>query len=159
MTAHNRPADAAPRDEQIASVRAFNRYYTRVLGLLEGTLLDSPATLVEARILWELRTTPACRAEDLIARLDMDRGYLSRLLASLEKRGLIVRRPSPEDARMKLLRLTPRGARLQNELDARASAQITELIGPLDAADRARLVGAMESVQALLDRARAGHER
>jgi DNA-binding MarR family transcriptional regulator len=147
---------------QVAAIRSFNRFYTRLLGLLDETLLDSPVSLTEARILWEISRSPRCRAEDLIASLGVDRGYLSRILRRLERGGLLLRSAHASDGRMRLLSLTRKGERFMHRLDAQASAQILQILAGLTAGRRARLVAAMGEIQALLSAPRlqgnaAGH--
>jgi len=134
----------------VAAVRSFNRFYTRLLGLLSETLLGSPVSLAEARILWEVARNPGCRAEDLISSLGVDRGYLSRVLRRLEREGLISRSAHASDARMRLLGLTAKGAAFIRRLDSQASDQIRQLLRGLSKARRVRLVGAMREIQVLL---------
>ncbi|HEY2242980.1 MAG TPA: MarR family transcriptional regulator, partial [Xanthobacteraceae bacterium] len=96
-------------DVRIAAVRRFNRYYTRQIGVLRKTFLDSPYSLGEARVLYEIASCRAPTASDIARRLDLDAGYLSRVLRKFERRGLIRRRTSPSDGRQSHLTLTPRG--------------------------------------------------
>jgi DNA-binding MarR family transcriptional regulator len=135
---------------QVAAVRRFNRFYTRLLGLLDEKLLASPVSLTEARILWELQRNPRCRAEDLLLLLSVDRGYMSRLLSRLERAGFLLRSAHARDGRMRLLALTPKGRSFLGRLEEQASAQVAGLLGPLTASQRKRLVQAMAEVEALL---------
>ncbi len=135
---------------QVADVRAFNRFYTRLLGLLDERLLDSPVSLTEARVLWEIRARAGIRAEDLIASLGVDRGYMSRILRRLEADGLVSRAPHGNDRRMRVLGLTRPGAAFMRKLDAQASEQIEGLMAGLSAVQQERLVRAMREIQALL---------
>lgn len=135
---------------QVADVRAFNRFYTRLLGLLDERLLDSPVSLTEARVLWEIRARTGLRAEDLIASLGVDRGYMSRILRRLESEGLVSRTPRGDDRRMRVLALTRSGAGFMRRLDAQASAQIVALMARLSGSARARVVRAMREIQELL---------
>jgi DNA-binding MarR family transcriptional regulator len=135
---------------QVAAVRRFNRFYTRLLGLLDEKLLASPVSLTEARILWELERNPRSRAEDLLARLSVDRGYMSRILSRLERAGLLSRSAHARDGRMRLLELTRKGHTFLSRLEEKASAQIVGLLAPLAPAQRKRLVQAMGEVEALL---------
>src|SRR5579872_163704 len=95
--------------ERIATVRRFNRFYTRQLGVLRKTYLDSPYSLGEARVLYEIANGNAPTASDIGRALDLDGGYLSRTLRDLEKRGLIERKTSARDARQSHLALSVRG--------------------------------------------------
>src|ERR1700751_4569729 len=93
-------------DQRIAAVRGFNRFYTRQIGVLRKTFLDSPYSLGEARVLYEIASGRSSTATAIGRALDLDAGYLSRVLRNFEKRGLIVRKSSPSDARQSHLALT-----------------------------------------------------
>jgi len=153
----------SPREElAVSAVRSFNRFYTRLLGLLQETLLSSPVSLTEARVLWEISHSPRIRAEDLISALGVDRGYLSRILRHLERERLVSRVAHARDGRMRLLSLTQKGRAFMRRLDAQASGQIRALLGGLSQVQRTRLVGAMRDIEALLTAPRlharaAGH--
>src|ERR1700740_1803083 len=105
---------------QIAAVRRFNRYYTRQIGVLRKAFLDSPYSLAEARVLYEIASQGSPTASDIARRLDLDAGYLSRVLRNFEKRGLIRRHISPKDGRQSHLTLTPHGRKSFVPLDARS---------------------------------------
>lgn len=143
----------------VAAVRGFNRFYTRLLGLLDEKLLASPVSLTEARILWELERNPHSRAEDLLARLSVDRGYMSRILARLERAGFLSRTVHARDGRIRLLDLTLRGHAFLSGLEEKASAQIAGLLEPLAPAQRKRLAQAMAEVEALLSDSRGSQSR
>src|SRR5215469_16688936 len=96
-------------EARIADVRRFNRYYTRQIGVLRKTFLDSPYSLGEARVLYEIASHPAPTASEIARSLDLDAGYLSRVLRNFERRGLIRKRASPKDGRQSHLTLTSRG--------------------------------------------------
>src|SRR5207247_6452642 len=96
-------------DEQVAAVRAFNRHYTAAMGLLREGLLHSPYSLTEARVIFELAQREQTEVSELRRTLDVDAGYLSRLLARLEASGLVERERSPRDGRRQLTRLTDDG--------------------------------------------------
>src|SRR5437867_7869101 len=95
--------------ERVAAVRAFNRFYTRVIGLLGEGLLHTPHSLAEARVLYELAQADAVDVRELREALAIDAGYLSRILARLEAKGLLRRAPSADDRRRRVARLTRRG--------------------------------------------------
>jgi DNA-binding MarR family transcriptional regulator len=107
---------------RIAAVREFNRFYTRKLGMLNNGLLGTEHPLPEARILYELGQRPETPVQDLKAELDLDAGYLSRLLTSLETQGLLRRQRSTEDARRQDAALTEAGRRAFEEHDRRSRA-------------------------------------
>lgn len=138
--------------ETIPVFRRFNRFYTRLLGLFNKRLLDGPLTLTEARALYEITAEPGTTATALSARLGLDRGQLSRVIAALIKAGLIQRSGSPGGRRALPLRPTKEGARLMAELEAMADRQAAALIGSLGPHQCARLTRALEEVRALLDK-------
>jgi DNA-binding MarR family transcriptional regulator/GNAT superfamily N-acetyltransferase len=138
-------------DETVAGVREFNRFYTRVIGLLQEGMLQSPYTLTEVRVLFELSQRDSTEVADLRRSLDLDAGYLSRMLARLGRDGLLTRQRSAGDARRQTAALTDRGRAVFAELDNRSSGQILHLLAELSEADRRRLVGAMSTIRELLD--------
>ncbi|HEX8829533.1 MAG TPA: bifunctional helix-turn-helix transcriptional regulator/GNAT family N-acetyltransferase, partial [Longimicrobium sp.] len=144
-------------DPQVAAVRRFNRLYTRTMGVLDEGHLHSPFSLTEVRVLYELANRPDPVASEIGRELALDAGYLSRMVRGFEGQGLVERVPSPADARQHLLRLTGRGHETFAELDARANADVASLLRTLGDADRARLIGALQTVEALLG-SRAGDE-
>ncbi len=141
---------AAAIDRHAAAVRAFNRFYTRRIGVLKSGLLDSPFSLTEVRVLYELAHRDGLTAGQLAGELELDPGYLSRLLGAFERRGLLTRTPSADDARQRHLRLTAAGRRGFAPLDRRAHDEMVDMLRPLSAAAQARLLAAMREVEALL---------
>ena len=143
-------ATAKNAEQQIAAVRRFNRYYTRQIGVLRKTFLDSPYSLGEARVLYEVASRRAPTASDIARSLDLDAGYLSRVLRNFERRGLIRRQPSSKDARQSHLTLTARGRKSFTPLDARSQRDTAAMLAKLEPADRARLIAAMTAIEGLL---------
>jgi DNA-binding MarR family transcriptional regulator/GNAT superfamily N-acetyltransferase len=141
---------ATPADPRVDAVRRFNRLYTRRIGALRAGLLDSPFSLAEARLLYELAHRERPAAAELARDLGLDAGYLSRLLRGLERRRLISRERSKSDARQSLLSLTAAGRRMFATLDARSNAEVRALVGKLSDAGQRRLVEAMRDVERLL---------
>ena len=141
---------AADFAERVAAVRRFNRFYTRRIGVLEEGLLKSPFSLTEARVLYELGQGENATAARLAQELALDPGYLSRLLAGFERRGLIARLPSERDGRQSMLSLTEAGRAAFAALDARSATEIGALLGALSAERQARLVAAMDGIAGLL---------
>jgi len=142
----------ADRDllNRIEAVRRFNRFYTTQIGVLREGLLDSPYSLTEARIIYEMAHRGECTATALRAELGLDRGYLSRLLRRLAKLGLVEKRPSPDDGRQSILSLTEPGQQAFQILNSRSRAEIAALLGGVSNADQFRMIGAMETIEALL---------
>jgi DNA-binding MarR family transcriptional regulator/GNAT superfamily N-acetyltransferase len=142
-------------DGQVAAVREFNRFYTNVIGLLREGLLDTPYSLTEARILFELARDAEAETTLLRRRLDIDAGYLSRLLARFEDDGLVRRARSPADGRRQVIGLTAAGRAVFTNLDARSGDQIRALLAALSPEDRRRLTGAMASIREIIEPAPA----
>jgi len=137
-------------DPIIDAVRGFNRFYTRQIGVLHEGLLQSPFSLTEARVLYEIANHPQPTATELCQELGLDPGYLSRILGKLGKRGLVSRSASPSDGRQLLLELNARGRKTFATLDARQRAEIRAMLRPLPPAGQSRLVQAMRSIETLL---------
>jgi len=135
---------------RVEAVRRFSRFYTRRIGALRAGLLGSPHPLPEARLLYELGHRGQCTATDLGRELDLDLGYLSRLLQSLKRRGLVQARPSPDDARRSLLSLTVKGRKSFSSLDTRSREEVSSMLAKLPASEQARLAEAMTIVEKLL---------
>jgi DNA-binding MarR family transcriptional regulator/GNAT superfamily N-acetyltransferase len=134
-------------DTQIAAIRRFNRFYTRRIALLEETLLDSPFTLTQARVLFELGTREELTAGKLVETLGLDPGYLSRILQDFQDRRLLTRRRAAQDSRRAELSLTAKGRRAFETLDRKSRRSVGEMIAPLSHEERKRLLGAMRTVE------------
>ena len=135
----------------VATVRAYNRFYTRTIGLLDEHLSGSPWSLAEARILYELAHREAPAATDLSRDLGLDPGYLSRLLARFEAAGLVQRHRSPDDARRSHVLLTGAGRETFAALDRGARADAERLLATLPRDARRRLTAAMQGIREVLD--------
>jgi DNA-binding MarR family transcriptional regulator/N-acetylglutamate synthase-like GNAT family acetyltransferase len=144
--------------ERVAAVRAFNRFYTARIGVLRDGLLSTPHSLSEARVIYELGQRDVTEVSDLRRELDIDAGFLSRLLARLQRQGLVARERSTKDARRRQIRLTDEGTRAFQELDRRSATEIGELLDALPDEDQRRLVAAMDAVRAVLDHGRRDNE-
>ena len=140
-----------PLDSQIAAVRGFSRFYTRKLGIIEPKLLDSPWTLQEARIIYEIADRQTCTATDLARALGLDAGFLSRTLRDLQERQIVARKPSKADRRATELTLTAKGRAAYAELDSRSRSVVATLLERLDANDRAAVVDAMTTIERKLE--------
>ena len=141
-----------PGQEQIAAVRRFNRFYTRQIGVLRRNYLDSPYSLGEMRVLYEI-AHGATTARDIGRALDLDAGYLSRTLRNFEKRGFLSRKTSKTDARASELALTARGHKAFAPFEDRSQQQVADMLAALTPDERARLVNAMGEIESLLDKA------
>ena len=137
--------------QRIAAVRRFNRFYTRQIGVLRKNYLDSPYSLGEMRVLYELAHNGARTASDIGRALDLDAGYLSRVLRNFEKRGLITRKTSSEDARQSYLALTARGTKIFAPFEKRSQAQAGGMLKKLSGDEQARLVAAMATIESMLE--------
>jgi DNA-binding MarR family transcriptional regulator/GNAT superfamily N-acetyltransferase len=140
------PAGAA----EISAVRAFNRFYTGQLGLLDEGLLQSDFSLTEVRVLYELAHRDGATASDLGRDLGLDAGYLSRLLTKFETRRLITRTPSESDGRQTVLALTRMGRKAFAPLNQASHDQVAAMLAPLQPSDRDKLVGSMRIIQGVL---------
>jgi DNA-binding MarR family transcriptional regulator/N-acetylglutamate synthase-like GNAT family acetyltransferase len=136
--------------QQIEAVRRFSRFYTRRIGALHEGLLGSPFTLTEGRVVYEIAHHETTTAAELAKELDLDPGYLSRMLKGLEERGYLVRRPAETDGRQTILALSEHGQAAFAEINGRSRAQVKSLLDPLGADDRARLIEALATVTDLL---------
>jgi DNA-binding MarR family transcriptional regulator/N-acetylglutamate synthase-like GNAT family acetyltransferase len=148
---------AAVSEHHVQSVRRFNRFYTRQIGLLEEGLLNSPFSLTEVRTLYELAHREQSTAVELCKELGLDAGYLSRILRKFEKKRLIEKNASPQDGRQSLLRLTPVGRKVFNPLNARSTEQVSAIMGGMQPAQQEELIRAMRTIESML--AVSGGER
>lgn len=131
-------------------MRRFNRFYTQQVGALQERLLRSLFSLVEARVIYELAQHERTTATQLAGDLDLDRGYLSRTLSNLKRRGLIDTRPSDTDGRKSVLSLTADGRDAFAGLDSRSHNEIKALLDGLSTVGRTRLMEAMHAIEGLL---------
>jgi DNA-binding MarR family transcriptional regulator/GNAT superfamily N-acetyltransferase len=138
-------------DTRIAAVRRFNRFYTRQIGLLRKSYLDSTFSLAEMRVLYEIAHTAKPNATGIAGKLGLDAGYLSRMLRAFEKRGLIARIRSKADARRSDLALTAHGRRTFGPLERRSQREVAMMLANLSEHGQARLVAAMHGIEDLLD--------
>jgi DNA-binding MarR family transcriptional regulator/GNAT superfamily N-acetyltransferase len=134
---------------RVEAIRRFNRFYTRQMGLLKPVYLDSQLSLTQVRVLYELAQRDGLTAKDLVTELDLDAGYLSRVLAAYAGRGWIRRAPSAEDARQRRLAMTPKGRAAFEPLQARSRREIQVLLDPLPESAQARLIAAMQTIETL----------
>lgn len=136
--------------EHAEAVRRFNRFYTRQIGALQEHLLEGEFSLTEARILYELGAGDGLKSADLCQMLSLDPGYLSRVIGSFEKKGLIVRTPAPNDARASCIHLTDAGRTALAALDQAARGEVVALLQRLPEPQQTQLTQAMKQIEALL---------
>jgi DNA-binding MarR family transcriptional regulator/GNAT superfamily N-acetyltransferase len=141
-------------EAQIAAVRAFNRFYTRKLGVLGQHLLKSPFSLSEARVLYELAHRESPAAKEIGIELGLDPGYLSRIIQNFDENGLITRKPLPSDRRQYRLGLTAKGRQAFAKLDRSSHDDIAAMLATLPRGDGRRLIAAMVEVERLLGASR-----
>jgi len=142
--------ESSALDARIAAMRRFTRFYTRQIGVLQEGLLDTPFSLAQSRVLYELANRDAPTAAELARDLGLDPGYLSRILRGFSSRGLIARTPSDSDGRQHHLHLTRKGAAAFAPLDRNSQAEVAAMLETLTPDQQAALVEAMRSVERLL---------
>ena len=137
-------------DRHIAAVRAFNRFYTQRIGVLEDGYGGGPFSLTEARVLYEIRQRAGVTATEVGRELGLDAGYLSRMLRRFHKAGLIRKQISPNDGRQSLLSLTERGRKNFAPLEAHSNRRVGAMLARLSAGEQSRLVSALSTAKSLL---------
>ena len=143
-----------PNQETINKIRSFNRFYTNILGLLDQHFLDSPFSLTEGRVLYEICTSEGCSAKKIRENILIDEGYLSRILDTFVKRGLIKKTRSSDDGRLWLISPTEKGRREFAGLNDNSNRLIAQLIERLSIEERADLLNKMEDIRILLEKAK-----
>jgi DNA-binding MarR family transcriptional regulator/GNAT superfamily N-acetyltransferase len=136
--------------QRVDAVRSFNRFYTKRIGVLHEGLLGSPYSLTEVRVLYELANRSQPTAAALGRDLGLDPGYLSRILRSFARRGLVAKARSAADGRQSLLSLTARGRKAFAPLNAKSHDEVAAMLARLSAAEQRRLIDAMRTIQTLL---------
>jgi len=136
----------------IRGIRAFNRYYTNLIGVLDRHILHSPWSLTEVRILYEISRDEGMNARRLKRALSVDEGYLSRTIERLAADGMVSRSRSASDGRVVHLRLSPRGRKEMEKLEAAAAAEIQSILESLSKEEISEVVSCMRRIEALLGR-------
>ncbi|WP_407117432.1 GNAT family N-acetyltransferase [Bradyrhizobium sp. LMG 9283] len=142
-------------DDHIAAIRAFNRFYTRKLGVLDQHLGKSPFSLSEARVLYELAHREHLAAKEIGNELGLDPGYLSRIVQSFDEKGLITRTPLPADRRQYQLSLTAKGRQAFAKLNLSSQNEVAAMLAQLSPSDATRLTQAMATIEAVLEQRRS----
>lgn len=138
------------KDLIISEVRSFSRFYTNIIGLLNESILNSPYSLTEVRILLEIKKIKNCTANILIDKLNIDRGYASRILTRFETNDLITKENSSIDGRIFFLHLTSKGKEILSDLESKSDKQIENLINPLPKNDYKKLVDSLRYIKSAL---------
>src|ERR1700759_1630169 len=138
-------------ESAIAAVRAFNRFYTRKLGVLDQHLSQSPYSLSEARVLYRLAHRDALAAKQIGSELGLDPGYLSRIVQNFEESGLITRKELATDRRQYRLSLTAKGRQVFAKLNLNSQNEVAAMLAPLSQDDGRRLTDAMATIEHLLE--------
>ena len=136
---------------QIESVREFNRFYTRLIGVLNRDYLDTPFSLAEGRVLMELYYRKTATASMIIQALGIDAGYLSRILRGFARRGLLASAESSDDGRQKPLKLSAAGRKAFEQLESRQRQVLATMLDPMPSSRRHQLIGSMHRIQRILD--------
>lgn len=136
--------------ESINQIRQFNRFYTKKIGLLGKGFLKSKYSLTQSRVLYELAQNESMMLSDLTQELDIDPGYLSRILSNFAKDDLLNKYRSTKDNRQRILELTDKGKAIFSELDAVSREGVKKLLSPLHEKEQTQLVQAMETIESLL---------
>lgn len=136
----------------VDKIRAFNRYYTKVIGLLDKFLLDSKFTLPEVRVMYEIHHAKKVSAKAITELLDMDKSYLSRVLLSFEKKSLIEKTSDHADARIQLIALSATGAKEYEKLNKASDNQIADLMKRLNNEEIKELILHMGAIQNILSK-------
>ncbi len=140
----------AQTPESIAKIRSFNRFYTNLIGLLEQRFLNTPYSLTESRVLYEISHMEECTAKKIRENIVIDEGYLSRIIDKFIRQGLVKKSPAPQDKRLHIIVLTEKGRREFQKLNENSNQSISQLIEKLSRQETAELVGMMERIQELL---------
>ena len=141
------------QQEMIDGIRAFNRFYTNIIGLLDQHFLDSPFSLTEGRVLYEICNTGNCSAKKIRENILIDEGYLSRILDNFVNRGLVTKTRAPEDGRLWIIVPTEKGKREFASLNESSNGLISHMIETLSEEEREDLLHNMEEIRALLEKA------
>ena len=144
------PTPSVTIENRIAAVRRFSRFYTRQLGLLQESLVHTRFSLTEARVLYELAHRDATTATELAADLDLDHGYLSRILRRFAEDGLLAKKRAPDDARQSVITITAKGRKAFAPLNKNSHDQVAALLGAMSEAEQQRVIDAMSTIETSL---------
>jgi len=134
----------------VSKIREFNRFYTSITGVINNHILESDYSLTEVRILFEIYHNPTITARKIMETIQVDEGYLSRLISRLIKRKIIIRKKLKEDGRVYSLGLSAKGEKIFMQLSQRSSDNVSETIAHLTKDEQKELINLMERVKKLL---------
>lgn len=140
------------KQEFIEKIRSFNRYYTNIIGLLDQHFLDTPFSLTEGRVLYEISHMEECSARKIMENIAIDEGYLSRVIHKFTKQGLVKKAPSSKDKRLHIIVLTEKGKKEFMKLNENSDKLISELVEKLSTIELEELTGMMERIHELLSK-------
>ena len=138
--------------EMIDQIRSFNRFYTDIIGLLDQHFLNSPFSLTEGRVLYEICNRQDCSAKRIRENIVIDEGYLSRILDNFVKRGLIRKTPSSTDGRLRIIVPTEKGEREFSKLNDNSNTLISQMVEKLSEIEREDLLKKMDGIRNLLEK-------
>jgi DNA-binding MarR family transcriptional regulator len=138
--------------EFIEKIRLFNRFFTNIIGVLNQHYLDSPFSLIEGRVLYEINHTKDCSAKKIKTNIAIDEGYLSRIIDKFSQQGLIEKTPAPEDRRLHIITPTEKGQEEFLKLNDSSNVLISQIIENLSSPEITELVGLMDRIIVLLDK-------
>jgi len=141
-----------PDQEFVDKIRSFNRFYTNIIGLLDQHFLDSPFSLTQGRVLYEICNTENCSAKKIRESIVIDEGYLSRILDNFVKRGLIKKTSSSKDGRLRIIVPTEKGKREFAKLNDNSNLLISQMIAKLSEKEWTDLLSKMEGIRTLLEK-------
>jgi DNA-binding MarR family transcriptional regulator len=136
--------------EFIEKIRSFNRFYTNIIGLLDQHFLDTPFSLTEGRVLYEIHHMEECSAKKIRKNIDIDEGYLSRIIDKFIKKGLITKSPSLKDKRLHIIMLTKKGQEEFSRINENSNQLISQITEKLSEQETSELASMMERIQELL---------
>jgi len=142
----------AQTQEFVEKIRSFNRFYTNIIGLLEQHFLDTPFSLTEGRVLYEISHMEEGSAKKIRENIVIDEGYLSRIIDKFIKKGLITKTPSTKDRRLHIIVLTKKGQDEFSKLNENSNRLISQITEKLSEEEREDLIGMMEGIRELLSR-------
>lgn len=144
----------SPDQDLINRIRSFNRFYTNIIGLLDRHFLDTPFSLTEGRVLYEISHIEGCTAKKIRSNIDIDEGYLSRIIDKFIQTGLVKKTHAEEDRRLHIILLTEKGQREFSKLNENSNKTISQMIEKLSEQECAKLVEMMERIRMLLTKER-----